>query len=97
MSLRVIDSREYIAARRHKRTCFSCRGEIRIGDACVSVRLAYDWRLYSTTEHAACNKEACRLLREDYDEAYSEGALGEGWGEDAWSAEYRAWRDGRKS
>lgn len=96
MSLRVIDSREYIAARRHKRTCFSCRGEIRIGDACVSARLAYDGDLYSTVEHAACNKEAIRLLREDYGEDYPEGALGEYWEEDAWSAEYFDWRRGRQ-
>jgi len=92
VSIQHVDSKTYVAKRKHKRDCFSCGGAIRIGDRCVSTALVYDGRLYSTVEHEPCCTEANRLSDGD-ENGYSERALSaEYWGPEEWTPEYAAWR-----
>ena len=88
MSDKCIDNHEYIARRAHKRRCYHCGGEIRIGDVCVRSRNVFDGRIWSFVEHEPCNAEAQSVCK--YDDGLGELELITQCRED-WSPEYAAW------
>lgn len=89
MSDRNISTESYTARRAHKRRCFHCGGEVRVGDVCVRSLDVNDGQLFSSVAHDPCSEEAAKFCDEDCDGLGERELVTEY--RDEWSPKYAAW------